>query len=264
MLDSYDIELRNQVTQTLLALLGRDGATNAVIEHVLDYESVSPDEIDRYTEALRKLNPTLAFQLLVDYLDLEHDEEKKERITKVLETLVNQFPALRLSSRRKDAFDTYTSFLEQTNREFIGQFNHLKWQTSLAFSSHIGIFVLVSLLAVGVLIHSLYRAFSNTPNDETFSFQVGTAIVCLIVLFILFARAPLSNSRKTITDISKSTIILMGYLRQINQIDAAFKHFVLNNSEFEPEDIEKTVKYLQTAMEGSIDGLSQALEEFKF
>lgn len=263
MLDDSDNELRNQVMQTLFALLGRDGATNVVIEDLLVHESISAEGMDRYIEALRKFDPNLAFQLLVDYLDLENDEGKKGRITKALEILVNQFPALRLSSRRKDAFDAYTSFLEQTNRELLSQFHHLKWQTSFAFSSHIGIFVLVSLVTVGVLIYSLYKAFSNTPTAVNFSFQVGTAIVSLIVLFTLFARNPLSSSRKTMTDINKSTIIMMGYLRQINQIDAAFKHFVLNNSEFEPEEIEKTVNYLQTAMEGSIDGLSQALEEFK-
>ena len=263
LLDESDNEIRGQVTQTLFTLLGKDGATNVIVENLIDYESISLNVMNQYIEALRKLDPYLAFQMLVDYLYLESDEGKKERITKALEALVNQFPALHLSSRRKDAFDAYTSFLEQTNSELIGQFHHLKWQTSLAFSSHIVIFILVSLLALSVLLYSLYRAFSSTPTNESFTFQVATAIVSLIVLFFLFARNPLSSSRKTITDISKSAIILMGYLRQINQIDAAFKQFVLNNNEFASEEMEKTITYLQTAMESSIDGLSQILEEFK-
>lgn len=263
LLGDSDDELRKHATKTLSTLLGRDGAINVIIEDLINNEPISSEGINQYIEALRKLDPNLAFQLLIDHLELEINDVKKEYITKVLDTLVDQFPALRLSSRRKDTFDTYTSFLEQTNRELIGQFNHLKWQTSLAFYSHIGIFLLVSLLALSVLIYSLYKAFSNTPTNDSFSFQVSTAIVSLVVLFILFARNPLTSSRKMITDISKSAIILMGYLRQINQIDAAFKQYVLMVSEFEPEKVEKTIKYLQAAMEGSIDGLSQALEEFK-
>jgi hypothetical protein len=264
LLDDPDSEVYKLALQTLSNLLGRDGATNIVVKNLLMDKSLSVEGMDRYTEALRKLDPNLAFQLLVDYLDLETEDAKKERITRVLNALVDLFPPLRLSSRRKDAFDSYTSFLEQTNRELIGQFQHLKWQTSIAYSSHIGIFVLTSLITISVLIYSLYRAFNNTPSNENFSFQVGAAVVSLIVLFILFARNPLASSRKTLTDISKSAIILMGYLRQINQVDAAFKQYVMNVDEFEPEGVEKTIKYLQTAMEGSIDGLSEALEEFKF
>lgn len=85
----------------------------------------------------------------------------------------------------------------------------------------------------------------------------------LVTLLASFYRNPLENVRSSIAELLKVNVVFLGYVRQINQIDATFKHQFLGNSQFGVERMKATVQQIQTAMKDSLEikGASVTMEE---
>jgi len=146
--------------------------------------------------------------------------------------------------------------LGDADKQIMAQFNSLMAQARAGFT--MSMFMHGAIFVVGVLVlgYSLYVAFSH--GFETFEryVGVGAAVGSLGTLLLLFYKDPLKNIRESVTNLVKVNVIFLGYVRQINQIDATFKQLFLASTGFSTEQMNKTVVQIQASVK-------QTMEEVK-
>jgi len=109
---------------------------------------------------------------------------------------------------------------------------------------------------VVVLAISLYVALSQGFQTFERYVGVGTAVGSLGTLLLLFYKDPLKNIRASVTSLVKVNVVFLGYVRQINQIDATFKQLFLASAGFGIDEMKQTVEQIQ-------DSVRKTMEEVK-
>src|SRR6185436_19061934 len=79
----------------------------------------------------------------------------------------------------------------------------------------------------------------------------GTGV--LTVVLNLYFNNPRQNAREDLAALVNVNMLFLAFLRQLNQIDATFKHGYLERRDFGAEDMETTVRAIQGALERALD-----------
>jgi hypothetical protein len=86
------------------------------------------------------------------------------------------------------------------------------------------------------------------------------ALASLALLGLLIYRNPLQSINRTFIDLARVQIILQGYHRQVNQIDATFKQALLEN-QIDQETQAKFLAQIQHIIDANVESLLQFIEE---
>jgi hypothetical protein len=75
----------------------------------------------------------------------------------------------------------------------------------------------------------------------------GTGV--LAVVLNLYFNNPRQNAREDLAALVNVNVLFLGFLRQLNQIDATFKHGYIESRDFSSQDMEATVRGIQHAVD---------------
>ena len=124
--------------------------------------------------------------------------------------------------------------------------------------------IVIFLVGLAILIMTLYFGWTDISSNEIpaanqgadwFSFLrglVGLTGGLFAIVLSQFYRSPINNISKSITRLVKIDVAFLGYLRQINQIDATFKQLYLAPSGFNLDYLEKTVDKIDNVVSSSL------------
>ena len=209
-------------------------------------------------DALRNIDSDLAATALRDALG-NPDTKVSTRANDLLTLLGGQTAAQILMSERTKALDKYTSILNGADDEVRKHFGQLISQARAAFWFSMAMHMIVFIIGVGVLISGLVLAFrggSNSLATWVGGVGVGTATIVLTT----FYRNPLSNVRTSLNALMQVDVIFLGYVRQINQIDATFKHMFLEAGNFGTTQMQATVAEIQSAVNKILEEIKKYVE----
>jgi hypothetical protein len=161
-----------------------------------------------------------------------------------------------LQAQRAKAVDTYTTLLGNADQQVMEQFNRLMVQAQRGFLLSLWMHGIIFGVGVVVLVASLYVALSQGFGTFERYVGVGTAVGSLGTLLLLFYKDPLKNIRGSVTGLVKVNVVFLGYVRQINQIDATFKQLFLASAGFGVDQMKQTVEQIQ-------DSVRKTMEEVK-
>jgi hypothetical protein len=82
----------------------------------------------------------------------------------------------------------------------------------------------------------------------------------LFFLAILLFRNPILTMNRILVDLARIQIILQGYTRQVNQVDATFKQAFLEKK-VEIRTVGRSLEQIQKVIDGNIESLLQFMEE---
>jgi hypothetical protein len=246
-----DAEIRVRAAAALKGALGAPGAASFVVEELLRLDQPSSE----YFDALRRIDSKEAASVLAGHL-LHPDPTVAERASHALTRLGGEEAVRTLQAQRTKALETYTELLGNADKQVMGQFNQLMGQAQRGFLMSMWMHGVIFGIGVVVLAVSLYVALSQ--GFETFERYVGigAAVGSLGTLLLLFYKDPLKNIRDSVTSLVKVNVVFLGYVRQINQIDATFKQLFLASAGFDIAQMKQTVEQIQ-------DSVRKTMEEVK-
>ena len=246
-----DAEIRVRAAGALKGALGASAAVSYIAEELLRLEE-PPSE---YFDALRQIDSKEAANVLADHL-LHPDPKIATRASHALTKLGGEEAVRTLQAQRTKALDTYTELLGDADKQVMEQFNRLMEQAQRGFLMSMWMHGTIFGIGVIVLGVSLYVALSQ--GFETFERYVGigAAVGSLGTLLLLFYKDPLKNIRDSVTSLVKVNVVFLGYVRQINQIDATFKQLFLASAGFGVPEMKQTVEQIQ-------DSVRKTMEEVK-
>src|SRR6185295_9722753 len=134
-------------------------------------------------------------------------------------------------------------------KQMEGLIEQAKYGIQVSMIMHVTIFI----IGVIVLLGSAYLVFGQ--GFEAVQRWVGAAggTGALATLLLLFYRNPLQNIRASVSSLMEVDVIFRGYIRQLNQIDATFKHMFLGGNSFGTSQMKETVEQIQSTVKSTLD-----------
>ena len=253
-LEDRDAEIRVQAAKTLESVLEASDALDFIVGHLLQRDQPVP----HYLDALRQIDSAAAAALLADNL-LHPDPKLSARASQALAHLGGERAVRALQKQQTQALDKYTEMLKQADATIMAQFDGLIDQARLAFK--LSMWMHGAIFAVGIIILGVSLYVALAQGFETFEryVGVGAAAGSLGTLLLLFYKDPLENIRNSVTSLVKINVVFLGYVRQINQIDATFKQLFLASAGFGVEQMQQTVQQIQDAVDKTMSEIKTHL-----
>ncbi len=159
-------------------------------------------------------------------------------------------------TQRLLAWSAYQESLRASDRIIIEQVQTAIGNLRTALWVKAGTYLLqLGIIGAAFFISSQYAIVSPVNNSASL-----IALVSLALFGLLLYRNPLQSVNRTFIDLARVQIILQGYQRQINQIDATFKQALLEN-QIDQEAQAKFLNQIQHIIDANVESLLQFIEE---
>ncbi len=157
----------------------------------------------------------------------------------------------RLSARQQLILEKYTHLHRQADEQMLHHFNRSLREARGAFLVSWIMRVVFALVVVAILGVGLYIAWYGGASETQRLVGGGLAVVSLIVLWLAISHDPARVIRQTLMNLVQVNVIFLAYLRQMNQIDMAFrKNF--EEKAASPESSDRLLDELRTTMQSTL------------
>jgi hypothetical protein len=213
-----DAQIRLDAANALSKMIGIEKSIKLLLPLALERDQDTALLVD----ALRHISPDLAAKEIRDALG-NPDVKISTRAYQLLTMLGGQAATQILMSERAKALDRYTDILSDADKDVRDHFKELMSQAKVSFWMSLIMHSIVFGIGVAVLIASLVVAFGGgSPTVSAWIGVGGAGASALTILLSAFYRNPLRNVRGSLNALMQVDVIFLGYVRQINQIDATF------------------------------------------
>ncbi len=248
-LNDADAEIRVQASKALAPLLGSERALAAVVQQALRTET--PENRERFIEAIRRIDPDrrLAAEMLSKELGAE-DRARSDTAERILIDLGGWAAVQRLGQRRS-TLDSLDRLLAESETVVKSTFKDTIRQARINFYFAMVVNALVVGVGIALVILAINQLIADPTKLQSWLVPGGAGVVAIIIN--LGFNNPRHNAREDLAILMNVNVIFLGFLRQLNEIDATFKHAFIENEDFGTEHMKHTVQQIEEAM-------SQALE----
>jgi HEAT repeat protein len=243
-------EIRVQSALALERCVGTNDAIVALVDAAMESKD-SDREITCVVEALRMLDPdrTQSSERLAKVLGGE-DRDRAKCAERMLLDL-GGWTAVQQLTQRRATLEQLDHMLGASEKVVQQTFERTIRQAQANFYFALGVNVLVVLAGV-VLMGIAVSHLVDKPEDlGAWLLPGGTGV--LVVVLNLYFNNPRQNAREDLAALVNTNMLFLGFLRQLNQIDATFKHAYIEKGNFDSHDMEVTVGSIQRTVERSLD-----------
>jgi len=255
--EDADAQIRLDAANALKKMLGAEKSIRLLMPRALEKDQDTALLVD----ALRHIDSNLAAKEIRDALG-NPDVKVSMRANQLLTELGGQAAAQILMNERAKALDNYTHILNDADKDVRDHFKELMSQAKVAFWLSILMHFVVFSIGVWLLISSLSIALDRGLTTVSTWIGVGGAGTgALAILLSAFYRSPLKNIRGSLNALMQVDVVFLGYVRQINQIDATFKHMFLDARDFGTTQMKDTVAEIQSTVKKILEEIKDHIQE---
>ncbi len=241
-------EIRVEAAGALQEILTKEEAVSTVVQRALAEDT--PGQARGYLlDALRLIDGALSAEVL----NRELGGQDRRRAQAAEEILVNLggWAAMQRLSQRRSTLDSLDEILKQSEEVVRTTFADTIKQARRNFYFAMGVNVLVVLVGIALIVIAIMQLVQD-PSKLAEWILPGAAGVIGVLINLLFNN-PRRNAREDLTSLMNVNVIFLGFLRQLNEIDATFKHAYIESHTFGTDDMLATVKQIDRAMERTLN-----------
>jgi hypothetical protein len=242
-------EVRVQAARSLELSVGTDRAIDALVEAAME-DGAKDGSVSSFVDALRMLDRdrVRSTELLGKFLG--GDDRRRAQCAERMLLDLGGWSAVQRLGQRRATLDQLDAMLADSEKVVQATFQRTirQAQTSFYFALAVNVLVVVvGLVLVGIAVSHLVRE----PEDlESWLLPGGTGV--LAVVLNLYFNNPRQNAREDLAALVNVNVLFLGYLRQLNQIDATFKHSYIESRDFGVRDMQSTVDGIQRAVDRTL------------
>lgn len=233
-----DAEIRVRAAEALLTFLSKEEILTTIVQQVLQ-KGIDGTDLRRLIEAIPRIDPdrSLAGELLGREM-AGVDRSRAEAAERIL-IEVGGWTAVQKLGHRRSTLKSLDKLLEDSEQIVKSTFDDTIRQARRNF--YFAMIINAFVVAVGLaLIVIAIRQLVNEPEFIGSWLVPGGAGVIGIIINLGFNN-PRQNAREDLAALLNVNVLFLGYLRQLNEIEATFKHGFVENENFGIEDMRKTV-----------------------
>ncbi|MGB8982748.1 MAG: hypothetical protein WCC12_12800 [Anaerolineales bacterium] len=254
--EDADAQIREDAATALKKMIGAEKSIKLLLPVVMGREK----NTDMLVDALRHVDPDFAAKELREALG-NPDMKVSTRANQLLTMLGGQTAAQILVGERAKALDKYTDILSDADNDVREHFKELMSQAKFSFWLSLVMHTIVFGIGVAGLIASLSLALRDGAATVSTWLGVGGAgASALAILLTSFYQNPLRNVRESLNSLMQVDVVFLGYVRQVNQIDATFKHMFLGARDFGTTQMQSTVAEIQSAVKEALGEIEKHIQ----
>lgn len=242
-----DAEVRVQATAALQALLAKEEAVSIVVQRALA-DDTPREALDYLLDALRRIDGALSAEVL----NRELGSQDRRRAQAAEEILVNLggWAAVQRLSQRRSTLDSLDEILKESEDVVRTTFADTIRQARLNFYFAMAVNVLVVLVGIALIVIAIIQLAQDPGQLEEWIVPGGAGVIGILINLLF--NNPRRNAREDLTSLMNVNVIFLGFLRQLNEIDATFKHAYIESHTFGTDDMRATVKQINNAVEQTL------------
>ncbi|MGH2744443.1 MAG: HEAT repeat domain-containing protein [Thermoleophilaceae bacterium] len=249
-------EVRVRAATALERCSGRDQAVTALVAAAL----ASPharQSTSRFVDALRLVDPdrTRSTEVLSKELGAE-DRGRAQRAEGILLELGGWSAVQRLSQRRA-TLDQLDALLQESEAVVQRTFEATVRQAQRNFYFALGVNVLVVAVGLALSVIAILHLIEQPEDIEAWLLPGGAGV--LGILINLAFNNPRKNARDDLATLVNVNVLFLGFLRQLNEIDATFKHAYIEGRDFGADDMRETVARIESTVGRTLSLTSEHL-----
>ena len=249
-LQEKNAEIRYQAAIALAAVAPVEKAANAIIQEALDPDLAAVNR-SWLADALRVIDPgrSIPTEILSRELAAE-DRQRSEMAEQMLIDLGGWSAVQRLSQRRTtlNRLDNLLSDSEKVVRDtFEGTIRQARFNFYFAMSVN----MLIVLTGIALVVLAITQLVQNPQQLASWLLPGATGVIGVLINLVF--NNPRHNARNDLTALLNVNVIFLGYLRQLNEIDATFKHAYLENPDFSSSQMQETVQQINQTVEQTLN-----------
>ncbi len=251
--NNLSLRLSNEKIKATLTI--DDGRTDEFVVKIENgrlkiYREKKEQFLTYMTDAIRHIDPdrTLSTEILSKELGGE-DRRRSEIAEKILAEL-GGWAAIQRLSQRRSTLKSLDDLLAKQEESVKSTFESTIRQARTNFKFAMCINIIVVLIGI-VLIALAISQFVQKPDKlETWIAPGGAGTVLIKLVF----DTPRKNARSDLAVLVDVNVIFLGFLRQINEIDATFKHAYLER-DFGTTQMGETIKQIENTVAHTLNKL---------
>jgi hypothetical protein len=159
-------------------------------------------------------------------------------------------------TQRLLAWSAYEESLREVDQKAVHQFELTVTSLRMALWMTVGIYATQFIVVSVSLFIGLNYAIHSGTGDWV---GIAISVISFMLLLILLFRSPIHSINRVVVDLARVQIILQGYTRQINQVDATFKQAFLEKK-VEIKNLTTYLGQIQQIIDGNVESLLQFLQ----
>lgn len=253
-----DAEIREQASDALKSLLSKEGAVSAIVHHMMG-EKIEAEHLTYMIDAIRRIDKDRTFS--TEILSKELGSEDKSRADLAQRILIDLggWAAIQRLSQRRSTLDALDELLAKSEDVVKSNFEDTIRQARLNFYFAMGVNILVVATGLILVVLAILQFIQKPEKLETWIIPGGAG--ALGVLINLVFNNPRRNAREDLAALVDVNVIFLGFLRQLNEIDATFKHAYLENRDFGTNQMHETVKQIDDTVAQTLKKAYQYLRQ---
>lgn len=178
----------------------------------------------------------------------------------------SQFPrkSIEFTLEQARILDSFSNSLRDADSKILTNFQTYSKQSQNAFIVTIIAYGLALIASLVIIFVSFYFFFPGTAvGDRETLLSILGFIGGMLGLVVTLNRSPIKKTRFLFASQIKLNILFLGYVRQINLIDASFKSIFLSTETFQAKQLSETFSQIRKVLDQTLDEVSQSLEELE-
>ncbi|MCX6673105.1 MAG: HEAT repeat domain-containing protein [Methanothrix sp.] len=245
-LTDTNAENRVQACNALKSTLSTDTeAISIIINEAFNKDSTDDVSIKQYVEALRHIDLDRTVSADILSRELRNEDRKRAQIAEKMLIELGGWVAVQRLNQRRITLDALDKLLNESEIVVKNTFEDTIRQARHNFKFALGVNILVVItgfVLIGIAIKQVWDG--NSTFDQL---SVGGAGVFGLIINRYF-NDPRKNAKEDLTTFMNVNVIFLGFLRQLNEIDATFKHAYLESQNFGIAQMNETVTQIQVTM----------------
>jgi HEAT repeat protein len=244
-----DAEIRVQATIALTSLLPQTDAVSLIIQRALSEDT--PKELwGHLYDALRRIDSERIIS--VEILNKELGGEDRRRAEAAEEILLNLggWAAMHRLTQRRTTLQTLDNILSESEQVVRATFKDTIRQAHRNFYFAMFVNVLVVGIGIALIVIAIKQLAHDPTKLESWVLPGGAGVLGIVING--WFNNPRQHAREDLTTLLDVNVIFLGYLRQLNQIDATFKHAYIENFEFGLDDMKSTVQQIDRTLDRTL------------
>jgi HEAT repeat protein len=244
-----DAEVRLQAANTFSSLMPQADAVSLIIQRALS-EDMAKERSEYLCDALRRVD--VDRRICVEVLNKELGGEDRRRAQTAEEILLSLggWAAMHRLTQRRSTLQTLDNILSDSEEAVRSTFKDTVKQAQRNFYFAMGVNVLVVGIGVALIVIAITQLAHDPAKLGSWILPGGAGVLGIVING--WFNDPRKHAREDLTTLLDVNVIFLGYLRQLNQIDATFKHTYIEGYDFGIKDMKATVEQIDRTLDRAL------------
>ncbi len=251
-------EIRFQAANALGSILPVERAAGVVVQTALESETEA-DNRAYLLDALRLIDPSRSIPTEILSRELAAEDRQRAQLAENMLIDLGGWSAVQRLSQRSNTLDRLDNLLSQSEQVVRDTFEATIRQARFNFYFAMGINMLIVFTGIALVILAITQLIQNPQNFASWILPGATGVIG--VLINLTFNNPRHNARDDLATLLNVTVMFLGFLRQLNEIDATFKYAYLEDPEFSTAQMSETVAQIEGAVDKT---LAMAMQHLRY